>query len=269
MLRATTKCADKALAQKYADMARKSSKVGSKRFIYWPAHDEVQPFPGHQGRQHDNPLKHSYWATRVGWLIHDVRLFGLREAARKWYYLIDVWRNRGERIFAGMDELGNKFWFSHVAKGANLGRGGRWMEPADPHWFRGQDYYAAHPEWTRWCAGVTAYSPAMLKARGEGGMHGPSMGGGSTPFKVKYQQGMLQHHHADPTYVPQTTMIMSPWYKLQNEAGWACFHHHQIPVHAPFAGEHDVKPEVVEEFWRHTAPFCRWSRGHDHDEWRN
>ena len=254
-------------ASKYAAMTRKSAERGTHRYVHVAMWDDKEPFPNHFGRQHDNPFLNSYGWLRFRWMVHDVRIYGFRESFRKWYYLVDTWRNRGERIFAGEDELGNKFWFSHMAKGASGMKGGRFVEPKDPHWFRGADYHVCHPSWALWLAGCTAHTPAQIKARGEWGPHG-RLAGGQTTWRVRHR---ADHHHTgnDPSYVPVNAMLVSPWYKLLKESGFSRFNHNSNPSHHPFAGDHDVKQEVVEDFYRHQAPFCRWSRGHDHDEWRN
>jgi len=252
----------------YAAMTRKSASRGSFRYVHVAIWDDREPFPNHFGRQGDNPFKNSYGWLRFRWMVHDVRLYGIRESIRKWYYLQDTWRNRGERIFAGEDELGNKFWFSHMSKATSGIKGGRFVEPKDPHWFRGQDYHVTHPSWMLWLAGCTAHTPAQIKARGEWGPHG-RVCNGTTMWNVRWRADHVQGHGNDPTYVPSNTILVSPWYKLIKEAGFSRYIYNMNPVHAPFAGEHDVKQEVVEDFFRMQAPTCRWTRGHDHDEVRN
>jgi hypothetical protein len=252
---------------KYAAMAKQSASRGSKRFVYVDVWDSREPFPNHFGRQGDNPFKNSYGWLKIRWLIHDVRIYGFRESFRRWYYLLDTWRNRGERIFAGEDDLGNRFWFSHMAKAPSGFRGGRFVEPADPHWFRGQDHHVCHPSWLLWLGGCTAHTPAQIKARGEYGPHG-RLAGGTVPWRVQHRADTCLQGN-DPCAIPNNQMLVSPWYKLMKESGFANFNYNTNPMHHPFAGEHDVKQEVVEDFYRHLAPYCRWSRGHDHDEWRN
>lgn len=253
---------------KYAEMARKSASRGSKRFVYNDIWDSREPFPNHFGRQGDNPFKNSYGWLKIRWLVHDVRIYGFRESFRRWYYLLDTWRNKGERIFAGEDENGNKYWHSHMSKRTSGQNGGRFIEPADPHWFRGQDYHTPPPSWALWLAGVVAHTPAQVKARGEFGPHGRAQSGQTMmAYRHSATHGIMTGN--DPTHVAHNGMIVSPWLGLLKESGFANFNYNANPVHEPFAGEHDVKQEVVEDFYRHTAPFCRWSRGHDHDEWRN
>uniref|UniRef100_A0A7S1PZB5 NADH dehydrogenase [ubiquinone] 1 alpha subcomplex subunit 12 n=1 Tax=Neobodo designis TaxID=312471 RepID=A0A7S1PZB5_NEODS len=253
---------------KYAAMTRKSAQRGSFRFVYVDVWDSREPFPNHWGRQGDNPFKNSYGWLRFRWMIHDLRIYGFRESIRKWYYLLDCWRMRGEKIFAGEDENGNRYWFSHMSKAVSGLRGGRFIEPADPHWFRGQDAHTPSPRWLIWLVGNTAHTPAQIKARGEWGIHG-RMGGGTTLWDVKWRQDMIGHNN-DPGPLPNNQMLVSPWYKLLKESGFTHFNKQTNPLNNPhFTHDHDVKQEVVEDFYRHNAPFCRWSRGHDHDEWRN
>lgn len=252
---------------KYAAMARKSASRGSFRFVYNSTWDDREPWPNHFGRQGDNPFKNSYGWLKFRWLVHDVRIYGFRESFRRWYYLLDTWRNRGERIFAGEDENGNRYWFSHMGKGLTMGlRGGRFIEPKDPHVLRGQDAHTPPPKWLLWLVGNSAHTPAMMQARGEWGIHGRQWGGGV--WSVRHKLDHL-HQGNDPTWLPTNSLLVSPWYKLIKESGFAHFSYNSNPAHFPFAGEHDVKQEVVEDFYRHNAPHARWSRGHDHDEWRN
>jgi hypothetical protein len=251
----------------YAAMAKKSASRGSFRYVHVAFWDDKEPWPNHWGRQGDNPFKNSYGWLRYRWMVHDVRIYGFRESFRRWYYLLDVWRMRGERIFAGEDDNGNRYWFSHMSK-ANAGlKGGRFIEPADPHWFRGQDHHTPSPAWLLWLAGNTAHTPAQIKARGEWGPHG-RQAGGIVPWRVQHRGDTFTSGN-DPGALPSNQMLVSPWYKLLKESGFSHFNMNMNPVHAPFLGEHDVRQEVVEDFYRHLGPYTRWSRGHDHDEWRN
>ena len=253
--------------EKYAALARKSASRGSFRFVYNAHWDDREPWPNHFGRQGDNPFKNSYGWLKFRWLVHDVRVYGFKESIRKWYYLLDTWRNKGEKIFAGEDENGNRYWFSHMSKATSGIRGGRFFEPADPHWFRGADYHTPPPKYMAWLLGMTAHTPAQIKARGEWGIHGRQTGG-QVLWQVRHRQDFM-HQGNDPTWLPNNQMLVSPWYRILRESGFAHFNYTSNPSSAPFIGEHDVKQEVVEDFYRHTAPAARWSRGQDHDEWRN
>ncbi len=254
-------------AVKYGEMARKAAARGSKRYVHLPIWDDRHPFPMHRGRGSDEPIRNFRGWTRWRWLIHDFRVFGFKETVRKHYYLGENWRQKGERIFAGQDELGNKYWYTWDAPRNGVGR---WVEPADPHHFRGQDAQTCPPPWQTWLNAMVAHTPAMIKARGEYGMHG-RMAGAHVTFNYRWHKDIWNFGMGnDPTYVPTTGMIMSPWYKLLKESGFSRWVPNRgLPTHMPMVQPHDVKQEVVEEFYRGQNAFCRWSKGHDHDEWRN
>ena len=246
-------------------MARKSAGRGSYRFVFLTHHDDKFPFPPKLTHHDDNPFRNNKIWFRFRWLIQDLRMFGAWETLRKIHYLQIVWLRKGEKIYSGRDENGNTYWNSH--QGCR-GQGGRWMEAVDPHWFRGADFHAAPPAWEAWLRGMIAHTPEQIKARGEYGTHGRI--GGTNPWSIGFYTGQIASHGIDPTYVPQTAVIFSPWYKTLKEAGFARWAiNTSMPLYAPLVQPHDVKPEVVEEFYRGQAAYHRWSRGHDHDEWKN
>jgi NADH:ubiquinone oxidoreductase subunit len=255
-------------ANKYALMARKSAQRGSKRFVYVQAHDDRQAWPSNRGRgQTDNPFKNYRGWTRFRWCVHDVRIYGLWDAGKKFYYLLDSWRQRGERVYCGSDELGNQYYMSHDSCGQS-NKHGRMVIPADPHVLRGQDGHCCPPEWQAWLHGNLAHTPAQIKARGEYGPHG-RISKSNTMWNVRWRSDNFNQGLAnDPTYTPTTSVLVSPWYKLMEESGFSVYNYNMNPTHAPFLQPHDVKQEVVEDFYRQQHAFCRQSKGQDHDEWR-
>ena len=130
------------VAHRFAEMARKSATRGSKNFIWLQPHDERIYFPSWRGKQSDNPLLNWRGTWKWRWILMDFRIFGFKEAIRKNYYMSVAWHHRGERIYMGSDENGNKYWQSWDAQRSG---GGRWVEPADPHWFRGWDSQTPPP----------------------------------------------------------------------------------------------------------------------------
>lgn len=250
---------------KLAELARKSASRGTYYFSFNDCWDSRQPWPQHRGRQGDNPLANFGGILRYKWFIHDCRQFGFIKTITRWYYLCESWKGRGEKIYCGMDEIGNKYWTTNDAAHIN---GARFVEPADPHWFRGQDAQCCPPMWQQWMTYCTAHSPAQLKARGEYGPHGRQ--GRMHPFNVQWHQSaIVLGLGTDPTYVPQTGMLVSPWYKRLKEGGFCRWVTNVVyPTDPPFMGPHDIKPEIVEDFYRNNNLNCRWSKGHDHDEWK-
>ena len=256
-------------AAKYVAMTKIAASRGSRDFVCVPSYDERMPWPNYKFRGTDEPLKHFRGWTRWRWMIHDFRVYGFKEFVRKHYYLGECWRQKGEKIFAGQDELGNKYWYTwDGARGNN--NNGRFVEPLDPHHFRGQDAQTCPPAWQMWLQGMMAHTPAIIKARGEWGLHGRTNGAHVT-FTYRWHKDLWNFGMGnDPTYVPTTGMVLSPWYKLLKEAGFSRFVPNiGLPTHMPMVQPHDVKQEVVESFYRGQNAFCRWSKGHDHDEWRN
>jgi hypothetical protein len=250
-----------------AAMARKSASRGSYRYVHVTAVDDRQSFPPVRVPHQDNPMKHFRAWNRLKWLAQDVRMFGAREVFRKWYYLGPVWHKKGEKVFVGRDENGNTYWTGFDSFGRGLMN--RWIEPVDPHWFRGGDFTASTGGWYMWMAGHIPHTPAQVKARGESGPHG-RQGSQVHPYNIHYYTGMMQSHGIDPTSVPQHGMLISPWQNHIKEAGYTRWVTNcGMPIHMPLTQPHDVKPEIVEDFYRGQAAYQRWSRGHDHDEWKN
>jgi hypothetical protein len=251
----------------FALMAKKSAGRGSKNYVHLTMHDDRNCYPARNFQWDDNPFRAWRGWQRWRWLIHDIRVFGSWETLRKNHYLQAVWHKKSEKIYHGRDENGNTYWSTN--DGMRI-QGGRWIEPVDPHWFRGSDAYTCPPDWFGWLTGNFAHTPAEMQARGELGLNG-RCGGTTHPWHLEYVPGMfLLGAGLDPTFVPQTTVVFSPWYKQMKEAGFSRWVNNiGRPLTLPFMGEHDVKDEVVEEFYRGQAAYQRWSRGHDHDEWKN
>lgn len=255
-------------AADYAAMARNSSQCGSKRFVFHHEADERKLFPNSgQQRFSDNPLRYWRGATRFGWVLHDFRVFGLWGNWKKMYYMGLAWYKKGEKTLQGIDENGNKYWESLESGASQFGRA-RWVEPADPHWFRGGDMHCAAPGWRLWLSQGVMHTPAVVKARGEWGAHGRA--GNQTPWNIKYYCGMLENHGIDPAYVPQEAVIVSPWLKMHREAGWARWSNTTLfPTWTPLEQPHDLKPEQVEDFFRMQPHANTMTRGYDNDWWGN
>lgn len=252
---------------RYAEMARKSSQRGTRYFIFFQWHDDKMPHPSHRGRGTDNPFKEWRATVYFRWYIQDIRTFGFWGWWRKMFYLQLAWFKKGEKIFCGKDELGNTYWQCWDAGSMACMR---FMEPPDPHWFRANGTDNIHPAWMQWMARNMAHTPAQVKARGEFGYHARITGGYST-FNMKWRPEFAGYAALgnDPTYVPSTSMILSPWYKLLKEAGFCKYNFNRIPTHEPLREPHDLKQEVVEDFYRGWCGcFGKWSRGVDHDESR-
>lgn len=257
------------LAARYGAMAVKASKCGTKNFVYTKAHDDRHPAPRHHHRQSDVPWRDSFWWNRLRWIVHDFRMFGLAGAIRKHYYIGECWRRKDEKIFVGKDENGNKFWMSRRTQGSLFTR---FVEPVDPHWFRGQYGHAASPMWIKWLQGNSAHTPAQVKARGEWGLN--SRMGQPLPFNIKYDTwspvNWGEEYTRDPMWVPTPTSLLNPEYNALKEAGFSRWMHNKgMPQYMPFCGVHDYSDELVEEFYRGQWAFGRTSKGNDHDEWKN
>jgi hypothetical protein len=255
-------------AQMYAAAAKNASSVGSKKFVFFPIHDDrLGTSFGSKGRT-DNPILNSWWCQKYRWIWHDFRMFGLFGTLRKQYYFGEAFRIKCERIFAGKDEEGNKYWFTRRAACQT-----RMVEPVDPHWFRGADAGGQHPAWQKWLFQHTAHSPAVMRARGERSMmtHWVDT---NTFLNVKWHRHS-QFFHAATTRDPgmfHNASLLNPDYKIMEEAGFSRWFQLQTnvggPVHPPFFGEHDFSDDLVEEYYRGQWAFCRSNKGTDHDEWR-
>ncbi|CCW69481.1 unnamed protein product [Phytomonas sp. Hart1] len=256
-------------APRYAKMATQSSKCGSKNFVYTKVHDDPMPGPRHHHRQSDVPWRDSFSWNRMRWIIHDFRMFGLFGALKKHYYIGESWRRKDEKIFVGKDEFGNKYWMSWRTSGS---MGTRLVEPADPHWFRGQSPFTANGIWRKWLQGSVAHTPAQIKARGEWGLN--SRAGIPMPFNIKNDSwspinwGIFWSR--DPAWVPGVGNLVNPERRVLQEAGFTRWVHNQgQPIYMPFCGVHDVSDELVEEYYRGHWAFGRSSKGNDHDDWQN
>lgn len=255
-------------AAKHAAMARFGAMRGSKHYLHDEIVDERRSMPiVSVPRGSDNPFK--YWRgwTRFRWQLHDIRVFGLWGWGRRIYYLGLAWHKKGEKVFMGFDENGNMYWEANES-GPHMMSGHRFVEPVDPHWFRGGDIHTPPHVWYQWLQEVTAHSPAVVKARGEYGVHGRY--GQSSAYNLRWYQSCLDSHGIDPCYVPQAGVIVSPWLKQYREAGFSRWTMNILtPLWTPLEQPHDLKPEVVEDFYRMLPHANRWSRGHDHDQWGN
>lgn len=256
-------------ASKYAVQAVKASKCGSKNFVYTPVHDNRHAFPRHHHRQSDVPWRDSFSTQRLRWIFHDFRMFGLWGAIKKHYYIGEAWRRKDEKIFVGKDENGNKYWMSRRTTGALQNR---FIEPKDPHWFRGQEPHAAPPMWIKWLNGNAAHTPAQVQARGEWGLN--SRLGRTLPFNIKYDNWSPLNWGSmwsrDPMWVSGPGMLIHPERRTLQEAGYSRWVVNQgQPAYMPFCGVHDAPDELVEEYYRGQWAFGRTSKGNDHDEWRN
>lgn len=251
-------------AHRFAEMARKSAARGSKNFIWLQPHDERMYFPSWRGKQSDNPFVNWRGTTKFRWVLMDFRIFGFKEAIRKNWYLNNVWHARTERIYMGTDENGNKYWQSWDAQRSG---GGRWVEPADPHWFRGWDSHTPPPAWQMWLGGAIAHTPAIIQARGEWGPNG-RLTRCHSPFNVRWRPDLTQHTGNDASHCPTNSVFFSPWSNILKEAGYSRYIYNRNPMWVPMIQPHDLKQEIVEDFFRRDMPFCQWHRGADHDEWR-
>ena len=251
------------ISRRMAEMTRKSAQRGSKNFVWVQPFDERMYWPSWRGQQSDNPFAQWRGTWKFRWIIMDFRIFGFKEAIRKNWYMQCAWHSRGERIYMGTDENGNKYWQSWDAQRSG---GGRWVEPADPHWFR-ICTHVPPPAWQMWLGGVMAHTPAIMQARGEWGPHG-RMAKSLTPFNVRWRADLMTSVGNDPTHVPSNSVFFSPWSSLLKEAGYARYIYNRNPMWAPMVQPHDLKQEIVEDFFRRDMPFCQWHRGQDHDEWR-
>jgi hypothetical protein len=254
---------------KYVVMTKKSAERQSMNFVHCSHWDDFANFPMNHNRQggaDDRSFKNYRGWTRYKWAYHDFRLFGFWTTIRKHWHDPFLSR-RGERIFAGKDEVGNKYWFTWDGTSSF---NNRWYEAPDTHPLRaGADPWACVPKWIYWLAKCHAHTPAQIAARGEWGPHGRNPGK-VTPFNVLWDKDMLVNWHSDPGYLPSNWHILSPYYEMQREAAFTRYGPNRgMPVHMPMVQPHDIKPEVVEDFWRNQQAWCRWSRGQDHDEWKN
>jgi hypothetical protein len=254
-------------AAKFAEMARKSAGRGTKNFIWLQIHEEGTCLPSWYKRGAwicDNPFINMKGTRKFRWFVHDFRVFGVKETIRKMWYLHSAWVRPGERIFMGQDENGNKYW--QTWDGGRAG-GGRWVEPADPHWFRGWDPYTPPPPWQAWLGGMIAHTPAAIQARGEWGPNGRCYKS-QTPFNVRWRPDLLNFGLGmDPVHVPSNSVFFSPWSNIVKEAGYARYIYNRNPLYVPMLMS-DLKQEIVEDFYRRDMPFCQWNKGQDHDEWR-
>lgn len=252
----------------YSAWSKYSASRGSKRHVHNERIDERRSWPiVHAPRASDNPLKNWRGWTRLRWITHDIRTFGAWNWWYRAWYMGLAWIKKGEKVFMGFDENGNKYWESNEGPSKAFS-GNRMIEPADPHWFRGGDIHTAPHVWYQWLQNVTQHTPSIVKARGEYGAHGRY--GGNQPYNLRWYQSCLDSHGIDPTYVPQAAVVMSPWKKQYAEAGYSRWTMNMLmPMWAPMEQPHDLKPEVVEDFYRMLPHANRWSRGHDHDQWCN
>lgn len=259
------------LSKKYGEIATRSSKCGSKNFVYTKMYDDRQPAPTHIHRQSDVPWRDAWSLQRYRWMVHDFRMFGLWGALRKHYYIGESWRHKDEKIFVGKDENNGKYWLVRRNGGSIFAR---IHEPVDPHWFRGQSHHAIPAMWLKWMQGNTAHTPAQMKARGEYGHN--SRVGMPLPFDIAHDewtpltQGGHYQYTRDPTFALSQGMLVNPERKVLQEAGfsrWAKNMGH--PIYMPFCGVHDYSDELVEEYYRGQWAFSRRSKGNDHDEWKN
>lgn len=247
--------------------------TGTKHFYYFPPHEDRNAWPSHKASTGckgvvDNPFKEMFGFIRWRWVLHDFRVFGLRKALRKHYYVGEQWRMKDEKIFCGEDENGNKYWMSRRSRGSNQGR---FVEPADPHWFRGQCLQTPNAAWSKWLVWNSAHSPVQIKARGEYGLN--SRNGIPLPFSIRHSWSGPQQQGTqfmrDPAHIWPTHLV-SPHYRVMKEAGFSKWGvvNKGFPVHAPFHGVHDFPEEVEEEYYRVHSAFSRANKGNDHDEWR-
>lgn len=231
---------------RYCEMTRKSASRGSLKFVFQHAHDERTYLPSWRGKQSDNPIANFRGFTKFRWLAMDVRMFGFKEAFKKTWYMYNCWYSRTERIYMGMDENGNKYWQSW--DGQRQG-GGRWFEPADPHWHRGWDSHTPSPAWQMWLGNMIAHTPATIKARGEWGPNGRAAKT-MAPFNVRWRPDIYSALGRDPTHVPNHTVFFSPWSNIIKEAGYARYVYNRNPMWVPMLQPHDLKQEIVEDFFR-------------------
>lgn len=257
------------MAKRYGEMAVRSSKVGSKNFVYTKSHDDAHAFPRHHHRQADNPFRKNFTFQRWRWTLHDFRMFGLFGALRRHFYIGEAWRRKDEKIFVGKDENGTKYWQSRRAQGTFHVR---IVEAADPHWFRGQSPHTAGPMWLKWAQGGAAHTPAQMQARGEWGHN--SRLGMPLPFNIKYNEwsplNAGEIFTRDPTWVAAPGLLVNPERRALEEAGYSRWVREKgQPMYMPFCGVHDYSDELVEEFYRGQWAFGRESKGNDHDEWKN
>lgn len=148
----------------------------------------------------------------------------------------------------------------------------RMVEPADPHWFRGQSPHTAGPMWLKWMQGNAAHTPAQVQARGEWGLN--SRLGMPLPFNIRYNEwsplNWGEIYSRDPMWVSAPGMLVNPERRALEEAGYSRWMLNKgQPLYMPFCGVHDYPDELVEEYYRGQWAFGRESKGNDHDEWRN
>ncbi|EPY35670.1 hypothetical protein STCU_01004 [Strigomonas culicis] len=227
------------------------------------------PGPRHNARQSDLPWKDSLTWARWRWIMHDFRMFGLGGFIYKHVYIGEAWRRKDEKIFVGKDENGNKYWMARRTQGTLFSR---FVEPKDPHWFRGQAPHCAPPTWLKWLQFNAAHSPAQVRARGEWGLN--SRMGMPLPFNIKYDDfsplNWGETWSRDPMWVAGPLQLVNPERKALQEAGFSRWVQNQgNPLYMPFCGVHDYSDELVEEYYRGQWAFGRTSKGNDHDEWRN
>lgn len=255
-------------AETYAAAARTSALGGTKKFVYYPMHDDRYNWSiGSKGRT-DSPIINAWWFTKYRWMWHDFRMFGLQGTARKNYYFGDAWRAKDERIFVGKDQLGSKYWF--FRRGG--GNGTRLVEPVDAGWFR-IDSGGNPPAWIKWLMGHTAHTPATMEARGEASIM-TSWCDSQNFINYKWSRTTQFLHEGrtrDPGYFLNASLL-NPEYKVIEESGFSRWYQTQAsasgPIHPPFFGEHDFSDDLVEEYYRGQWAFCRANKGNDHDDWR-
>ena len=256
------------LATTWGAVAKQSSKVGSCRFVFLPQNDDRQNFRFNKGLT-DNPFRDHWGWVKWRWNFHDFRMFGLFGALRKHYYIGEAWRRKDEKIFMGKDPSGNKYWMGRRSGSSNYGK---IIEPADPHWFRGQDPGGTTAPWHKWLTSQSAHTPAAVRARGELGRNSHSTNNGPFNYKHTRFDHLLRFHNTwrDPGYCFDA-QLLNPDYKVLEEAGFSRWFQMQAqvsgPVHPPFFGEHAFSDDLVEEYYRGQWAFCRSNKGTDHDNW--
>eukprot|EP00759_Apiculatamorpha_spiralis_P057306 PhF_6_TR8549/c0_g1_i1/m.13393 len=244
----------------FREMARKAAlKTNSKHFVFVSHWDDRSSFPQVRNRgRDDNPFKNWYGWLKIRWIIQDIRVYGLKDTWWKLYYLKDAWYQKGEKILAGIDDYGNQYYYTWHATSIH----NRFFIPADPHWFRGQDSNTPPPEWLIWLNHAVAHTPTQIKARGEYGPHGR---GRTSPFMIHWQKHFaMMGLGVDPTFVPNQS-ILAPWYKTLRDTGFT-YRSPGFPVYLPLMQGHNLRPEVVEEFYRGLVGSDGPKRGPDVDD---
>lgn len=251
----------------YGAKAVIASKVGSRRFVFLSFYDDKIPFPAHKMKQSDEPWKDNFWWTRIRWWVHDFRMFGLKAALKRHYYIGEPWRRKDEKIFVGKDDLGTTYWLSRRSQGSfNT----RIMDPIDNHWFRGSDVHAAPPMWFKWMVGNLAHTPAQMQARGEWGYN--ARAGRPGPFNIRHEiYSPLNggtYFNRDPHMSTNPYSLLNPERRALAEAGnsrWTMMKGGASSY--PYMGVHNYSDELVEEYYRGQWPFSRVNKSGDADGW--